>query len=106
MRFRLKIEILFEMTYDDNRILKTNQVLVVRISETKFYDFYHSEFSDSCFHLYFHIHNVSSDQSSGHLQVFLVDLWSQDILNEVKIIDTEEYWRIKHLKESAHVRLL
>ena len=33
--------------------------------------FYHSGFSDYCFNLYFNIHNISANGSSGHLQVFV-----------------------------------
>ena len=40
---------------------------VVWISETKLDDFYYSGFSDYCRHLYFYIHNISDDMSSGFL---------------------------------------
>ena len=37
---------------------------------------YHSGFLCYCLHLYYYIHDVSSDMSSGFLQVFLIELRS------------------------------
>ena len=54
----------------------TKYILIVRICETKFDNFYHLEFSDFCFNLYYYIQNVSTDFYSGSLQVFLVELRS------------------------------
>ena len=42
--------------------------------------FYHSRFSDYCLHLYYHIHNVSVDVSTGILRVFLVKLRTLHVL--------------------------
>ena len=47
--------------------------LLVKISETKLNDFYHSGFSDYWLQLNHYIDNVSADVSSSFLQVFLVD---------------------------------
>ena len=44
---------------------------VVWIFETGLVDFYRSGFSNYCLHLYYYIHNVSADMSSGLLQVFV-----------------------------------
>ena len=39
--------------------------------ETKLDDFYSSEFLNYCLHLYYYIHNVLANMSSGLLQVFV-----------------------------------
>ena len=59
---------------DLHHILHNTYYQVVWIFETKLVDFYHSEFSDCCLHLYCYIH-VSSDMSSGLLQMFC---WTQE----------------------------
>ena len=59
-------------------------------------DMYYVEFLDCCPHFYCNIlkHNVSATVSSeNHLP-----LW-----DEVKIIDREEHWKRRHLKEAAYM---
>ena len=66
----------FNKFFSHNFLKKKQRKLDVRISQTMPDDFYHSGFSDYCFHLYCYIPQVSVDVSSGLLQVFFVELRS------------------------------
>ena len=55
-------------------------------------------FSDYCLHLYGYFHNVLADMSSVLHPGNHLPLW-----DKVDIIDRAEHWRIRSLKESAHI---
>ena len=54
--------------------VRTDRILFVEIFVMRLDNFYNFEYLDYCLHLYWYIHNLSTDASSGLLQEFLVKL--------------------------------